>query len=230
MAQCFQMDYHCRPFFDPNLGRLFGVRPPRETNQGSCSGVRRPIHVFFVFFGRARYPDAHSALAARRAGISRLSWGKTQNQPPSFPRPFDGDELHLLSGIGDLSFGKSALRAAFYDQGCRRRSAARISFRNIFGSSLRRGGCLIAPSAGGGRPHSVAQICPWPPPSSFGLFIVIAAITSVVSMSLGSVSSGSIAIDLAVAFGVTAQIYGYFKTWPPLPRLRLRCWQAHQVF
>ena len=46
-----------------------------------------------------------------------------QNPKPAaaFPRPFDGDELHLLSGISDLSFAKSALCASLYNQGCRRR-------------------------------------------------------------------------------------------------------------
>ena len=47
------------------------------------------------------------------------------------------------------------------------------------------------------------------------LFVAIAAITSVVSMSLGSVSSGSMAIDLAVMLDmIGTQIYGYFKSSP----------------
>ena len=40
---------------------------------------------------------------------------------PVHPWPFEGNELHLLPGVSDLSLGEPALCASLYNQGCRRR-------------------------------------------------------------------------------------------------------------
>ena len=112
---------------------------------------------------------------------------------------FESNNFHSFSGAPELLPGESVRTTSFKNEGCRRRSVC----QNVRQEGLQ-AGFYSSPSQlwfglfdrWRSSRCSAAQICPWPPPSSFGLFIVIAAITFVVSISLGSVSLGSIAIDL----------------------------------
>ena len=99
----------------------------------SAAKLRRGVpsdSCFLCFLGGVRLRSINfrgGGLKVRSIGCcprrrhTTIIVGQNPEPAAAFPRPFDGDELHLLSGISDLSFAESALCASLYNQGCRRR-------------------------------------------------------------------------------------------------------------
>jgi hypothetical protein len=107
------------------LMKPFGRAPvqlPHDFDRPGCRVESGAIFDFFVFLARALSMPVPSS-GSKACGIGRrllcrnisIIEGKRPEPAAAFPWPFEGDELHLFSGVSDLSFAESALLAPLYD-------------------------------------------------------------------------------------------------------------------
>ena len=224
---------------DVRLAIWASVRPGKPIREAAAGYVDR-FHVFFVSFRRApSCPVNCRGGGSKVCGIRRCPLRRDtpivvgENPKPAavLSWPFEGNKLHLLPGVSDLSLGESVLCASLYDQGCRRGSVRQNVLQKDFWVFSPARGCLIAPSVGGGRPAL----------SRLNMSLATAVILWFVHRNcrdhirgVDVVGVGIVGIDRD-RFAVVFDMISYPNLWlfqiePRLPRLRLRCWQAHRVF
>ena len=132
------------------------------------------------------------------AGVPRVLRQRQKPAAAGLTCFFESNNFHSFSGAPELFPGESVRTTSFKNEGCRRRSVC----QNVRQEGLQ-AGFYSSPSElwfglfDRWRPSALRRSnMSLATAVILGLFIVIAAITFVVSTSLGSASLGSIAIDL----------------------------------